>query len=258
VLEPKGHVVVVTGDGINDAPALKQAHLGLSMGVHGTEMAKQSSDIVILDDDFESVVAVLKWGRCVCNNIQNFLHFQLTVIVVVFVVNIVAAVNSIKLPLTALQLLWVNVIKDILGSLALATKKPCSDLMAKPPVDRSWPLIARIMCRNLVGQVLYQVTILLALFGGDEKVNNTLFFNTFVLCQVFNAFNARKVEKKNIFKGLLKNKAFLGIIGITVILQMIMEGRLDWRQWGACIGLAALSWPIGWLVKCIPVSRNLG
>jgi Ca2+-transporting ATPase len=147
VLEPKGHVVIVTGDGINDAPALKQAHLGLSMGVHGTEMAKQSSDIVILDDDFESVVAVLKWGRCVCNNIQNFLHFQLTVIVV----NIVAAVNSINLPLTALQLQWVNVIKDILRSLALATEKPCSDLMAKPSVDRSWPLIARIMCRNLVG-----------------------------------------------------------------------------------------------------------
>jgi Ca2+-transporting ATPase len=137
-LKQKGHVVAVTGDGINDAPALKQAHLELSMGVHGTEMAKQSSDIVILDDDFESVVAVLKWGRCVCNNIQIFLHFQLTMIVVVFVVNIVAAVNSIKLPLTALQLLWLNVIKDILGSLALATEKPSSDLMAKPPVDRSY------------------------------------------------------------------------------------------------------------------------
>jgi Ca2+-transporting ATPase len=97
------------------------------------------------------------------------------------------------------------------------------------------------MCRNLVGQALYQVTILLLLFGGDKKVNNTLFFNTFVLCQVFNAFNARKVEEKNIFKGLLKNKMFLGIIGITVILHMVMVGSLDWRQWGACIGLVALS-----------------
>jgi Ca2+-transporting ATPase len=210
VLEPKGHVVIVTGDGINDAPALKQAHLGLSMGVHGTEMAKQSSDIVILDDDFESVVAVLKWGRCVCNNIQNFLHFQLTVIVVVFVVNIVAAVNSIKLPLTALQLLWVNVIKDILGSLALATEKPCSDLMAKPPVDRSWPLIARIMCMNLVGQVLYQVTILLVLFGGDEKVNNTLFFFTFVLASAKSSMHSMQGRwRRRIYsRGCLRTRCF--------------------------------------------------
>ena len=93
--------------------------------------------------------------------------------------------------------------------------------------------------------------------------SNTLIFNTFVLCQVFNEFNARKLEKKNIFKGILKNKLFLAIIGITIVLQLVMveflnrfanTERLDWRQWGACIGLAALSWPIGWLIKCIPVS----
>jgi Ca2+-transporting ATPase len=272
-LKRKGHVVAVTGDGTNDAPALKEADIGLSMGIQGTEVAKESSDIVILDDNFESVVTVLRWGRCVYNNIQKFLQFQLTVNVAALVINFVAAVSSGKIPLTAVQLLWVNLIMDTLGALALATEKPSNDLMAKSPVGRSEPLITRIMWRNLTAQALYQITILLVLqfkgrsiFGVDEKVNSTLIFNTFVFCQVFNEFNARKLERKNIFTGLLENKLFLAIIGITIVLQSVMveilkrfanTERLDWGQWGACIGLAALSWPIGWLVKCIPVSRKL-
>ncbi|KAE8010035.1 hypothetical protein FH972_006433 [Carpinus fangiana] len=271
-LKQKGHVVAVTGDGTNDAPALKEADIGLSMGIQGTEVAKESSDIVILDDNFESVVTVLKWGRCVYNNIQKFLQFQLTVNVAALVINFVAAVSSGKIPLTTVQLLWVNLIMDTLGALALATEKPSNDLLAKPAVGRSEPLITRIMWRNLIAQALYQITILLVLqfkgrsiFGVDEKVNNTLIFNTFVFCQVFNEFNARKLEKKNIFTGLLQNKLFLAIIGITIVLQSIMVEilkrfantvRLDWGQWGVCIGLAALSWPIAWVVKCIPVHAS--
>uniref|UniRef100_A0A2N9IY44 Calcium-transporting ATPase n=1 Tax=Fagus sylvatica TaxID=28930 RepID=A0A2N9IY44_FAGSY len=269
-LKQKGHVVAVTGDGTNDAPALKEADIGLSMGIQGTEVAKESSDIVILDDNFTSVVTVLRWGRCVYTNIQKFLQFQLTVNVAALVINFVAAVSSGKVPLSAVQLLWVNLIMDTLGALALATGKPTDDLMTKPPVGRSKPLITRIMWRNLMAQAVYQVTILLVLqfkgksiFGVSENVKNTLIFNTFVLCQVFNEFNARKLEKKNIFTGILKNKLFLAIVGITIVLQLVMveflkrfanTERLNWGQWGACIGLAALSWPIGWLVKCIPVS----
>jgi Ca2+-transporting ATPase len=271
-LKQKGHVVAVTGDGTNDAPALKEADIGLSMGIQGTEVAKESSDIVILDDNFESVVTVLKWGRCVYNNIQKFLQFQLTVNVAALVINFVAAVSSGKIPLTTVQLLWVNLIMDTLGALALATEKPSNDLLAKQPVGRSEPLITRIMWRNLIAQALYQIAILLVLqfkgrsiFGVDEKVNNTLIFNTFVLCQVFNEFNARKLEKKNIFTGLLQNKLFLVIIGITIVLQSIMVEilkrfantvRLDWGQWGVCIGLAAFSWPIARVVKCIPIHAS--
>ncbi|XP_011004262.1 PREDICTED: calcium-transporting ATPase 12, plasma membrane-type-like [Populus euphratica] len=269
-LKEKGHVVAVTGDGTNDAPALKEADIGLSMGIQGTEVAKESSDIVILDDNFTSVVTVLRWGRCVYNNIQKFIQFQLTVNVAALVINFVAAVSSGKVPLTAVQLLWVNLIMDTLGALALATEQPTNDLMARPPVGRSEPLITKIMWRNLLAQALYQVTILLtlqfkgkAIFGVDEEVKNTLIFNTFVLCQVFNEFNARKLEKMNIFKGIHKNKLFLAIIGITIILQVLMvellkkfasTERLNWQQWGACIAIAVLSWPIGCLVKCIPVS----
>ncbi|XVE62819.1 hypothetical protein DITRI_Ditri06bG0150600 [Diplodiscus trichospermus] len=272
-LKQKGHVVAVTGDGTNDAPALKEADIGLSMGIQGTEVAKESSDIVILDDNFTSVATVLRWGRCVYNNIQKFIQFQLTVNVAALVINFIAAVSSGKVPLTAVQLLWVNLIMDTLGALALATEQPTNDLMDKPPVGRTEPLITKVMWRNLLAQALYQIAILLVLqfkgrsiFGVTEKVKDTLIFNTFVLCQIFNEFNARNMEKKNIFKGIHRNRLFLAIIGITLLLQAVMveflqkfadTTRLDWKQWGACIAIASLSWPIAWLVKCIPVDKQL-
>ncbi|KAL3724807.1 hypothetical protein ACJRO7_029901 [Eucalyptus globulus] len=268
-LKQKGHVVAVTGDGTNDAPALKEADIGLSMGIQGTEVAKESSDIVILDDNFASVATVLRWGRCVYNNIQKFIQFQLTVNVAALVINFVAAVSSGDVPLTAVQLLWVNLIMDTLGALALATERPTRELMEKPPVGRIEPLITSVMWRNIVAQATYQMAVLLTLqfkgesiFGVDEAVKRTLIFNAFVLCQVFNEFNARKLEKRNVFEGIHKNKLFLGIIFVTVVLQVVMveflqrfadTERLSWGQWGACVGIAAASWPIGWVVKCIPV-----
>ncbi|KAL2335344.1 hypothetical protein Fmac_016557 [Flemingia macrophylla] len=268
-LKQKGHVVAVTGDGTNDAPALKEADIGLSMGIQGTEVAKESSDIVILDDNFASVVTVLRWGRCVYNNIQKFIQFQLTVNVAALAINFVAAVSAGEVPLTAVQLLWVNLIMDTLGALALATEKPTMELMDKPPVGRTKPLITNVMWRNLLAQALYQIAVLLTLqfkgesiFGVTSGVNDTLIFNTFVLCQVFNEFNARKMEKRNVFKGLHRSKLFLGIIGFTIVLQVVMveflkkfadTERLNWGQWAICIALAAVSWPIGWVVKLIPV-----
>ncbi|XP_071937978.1 putative calcium-transporting ATPase 13, plasma membrane-type [Coffea arabica] len=268
-LKAKGHVVAVTGDGTNDAPALKEADIGLSMGIQGTEVAKESSDIVILDDNFASVATVLTWGRCVYSNIQKFIQFQLTVNVAALVINFVAAISAGEVPLTAVQLLWVNLIMDTLGALALATERPTKDLMDKPPVGRTEPLITNTMWRNLMSQALYQIAVLLTLqfkgksiFGVSKKVNDTLIFNTFVLCQVFNEFNARKLERKNVFEGIHRNKLFLGIIGVTIILQVVMveflkrfanTERLNWGQWAACAGIAAASWPIGWIVKCIPV-----
>ncbi|KAM1392487.1 hypothetical protein ACFX2I_020058 [Malus domestica] len=271
-LKQLGHVVAVTGDGTNDAPALKEADIGLSMGIQGTEVAKESSDIVIMDDNFSSVATVLRWGRCVYENIQKFIQFQLTVNVAALVINFVAAISAGEVPLTAVQLLWVNLIMDTLGALALATEKPTKELMKKKPVGRTEPLITNIMWRNLLPQALYQIAILLTLqfkgksiFGVEDKVKDTLIFNTFVLCQVFNEFNARKLEKKNVFRGIHTNKLFLGIIGVTILLQVVMveflkkfadTERLNWGQWGACVGVAAVSWPIGWIVKSIPVPET--
>ncbi|PON79960.1 P-type ATPase [Parasponia andersonii] len=266
-LKQKGHVVAVTGDGTSDAPALKEADVGLFMGIQGTEVAKECSDIVI--ESFTSVPTVLRWGRFVYNNIQKFIQYQLTANLSALVVNIVAAISDKEVPLTALPLLWMNLVMDTLGALALATELPTNELMENPPVGRTEPLITNTMWRNLLSQAFYQTAVMLTfqfkgetIFGLNDKVRDTLIFNTFILCQVFNEFNARKLEKKNVFKGIHRNKLFLGIIAITIVLQALMveslkrfadTERLNWAEWGACVGLAAVSWPIDWVVKCIPV-----
>jgi Ca2+-transporting ATPase len=242
------------------------------MGIQGTEVAKESSDIVILDDNFASVATVLKWGRCVYNNIQKFIQFQLTVNVAALVINFIAAISAGEVPLTAVQLLWVNLIMDTLGALALATERPTNELLKRKPVGRTEALITNVMWRNLLVQSLYQIAVLLILqfkgmsiFSVRKEVKDTLIFNTFVLCQVFNEFNAREMEKKNVFKGLHRNRLFIGIIAITIVLQVIMVEflkkfadtvRLNGWQWGTCIALASLSWPIGFFTKFIPVSET--
>ncbi|KAI3443397.1 hypothetical protein Pfo_000062 [Paulownia fortunei] len=278
-LRKRGHVVAVTGDGTNDAPALHEADIGLAMGIQGTEVAKESSDIIILDDNFASVVKVVRWGRSVYANIQKFIQFQLTVNVAALIINVAAAVSSGNVPLNAVQLLWVNLIMDTLGALALATEPPTDHLMRRAPVGRREPLITNIMWRNLLIQALYQVTVLLVLnFRGRSilnlehdtsdhafKVKNTLIFNAFVLCQVFNEFNARKPDEINVWKGVTKNHLFMLIVGLEVVLQVIIifflgrftsTVRLSWKLWLVSIVIGFISWPLAAVGKLIPVPER--
>ncbi|KAM0017791.1 putative P-type Ca(2+) transporter [Helianthus debilis subsp. tardiflorus] len=278
-LRKNGHVVAVTGDGTNDAPALHEADIGLAMGIQGTEVAKESSDIIILDDNFASVVKVVRWGRSVYANIQKFIQFQLTVNVAALVINVVAAVSSGDVPLNAVQLLWVNLIMDTLGALALATEPPTDHLMDRTPVGRREPLITNIMWRNLLIQAMYQVTVLLVLnFDGKrilnlehedvkeaDKKKNTLIFNAFVFSQIFNEFNARKPDEMNVFKGVTKNRLFMGIVGFTIGLQVIIimflgkfttTVRLSWQYWLISIIVGLVSWPLAVVGKLIPVSER--
>ncbi|XP_034695964.1 calcium-transporting ATPase 9, plasma membrane-type isoform X1 [Vitis riparia] len=278
-LRKAGEVVAVTGDGTNDAPALHEADIGLSMGIQGTEVAKESSDIIILDDNFASVVKVVRWGRSVYANIQKFIQFQLTVNVAALIINVVASVSSGDVPLNAVQLLWVNLIMDTLGALALATEPPTDHLMERSPVGRREPLITNIMWRNLIIQALYQVSVLLVLnFCGisilhlkDEtrkhatQVKNSMIFNSFVLCQIFNEFNARKPDEINVFTGVTKNYLFMGIIGITFALQIIIieflgkftsTVKLSWKLWMVSLAIGLVSWPLAIIGKLIPVPET--
>ncbi|KAG6725804.1 hypothetical protein I3843_02G038800 [Carya illinoinensis] len=243
-LRKGGEVVGVTGDGTNDAPALHE---------------------------------VVRWGRSVYANIQKFIQFQLTVNIAALAINVVAAVSSGDVPLNAVQLLWVNLIMDTLGALALATELPTDHLMHRSPVGRREPLITNVMWRNLIIQAVYQVSILLVLnFCGTSilhldnvenptQVKNTVIFNAFVLCQIFNEFNARKPDEINVFSGVTRNHLFMVIVGMTLVLQIIIieflgkftsTVKLNGKQWLITIVIGLVSWPLAMVGKLIPVPRT--
>jgi Ca2+-transporting ATPase len=198
-LKELGETVAVTGDGTNDAPALKTADVGFSMGIAGTEVAKEASAIILMDDNFNSIVKAMMWGRAVNDAVKKFLQFQVTVNITAVMLTFVSAVSNSSegSVLTAVQLLWVNLIMDTMAALALATDPPTLSILDRKPDPKSAPLITITMWKMIIGEAIYQLVITLLLYFGSYSILSyqsdremsqvpTLVFNTFVWMQIFN------------------------------------------------------------------------
>ncbi len=267
ISQEKDLVVGMTGDGVNDAPALKRADVGFSMG-SGTEVAKEASDIIILDDNLYSISQAILFGRTIFKSIRKFIIFQLTVNICAVSLSIIGPFIGIETPVTVIQMLWINMVMDTFAGLAFSFEPPLKEYMDEYPKDKNEPIINKYMWHEIIFTGAYssllcilflKLPIISAIFrdGDNNKYLMSAFFGLFIFIGIFNCFNAR-THRLNLFAHLYKNKPFIAVISFIVLVQILLiyyggnlfrTVGLNFKEFQFMILLAFSVIPVDWFRK---------